>query len=333
VTGEFQQILRYAADLEKVSRRRFITGSVSAALLAADLGFTRHIQEQRKVMEILPVEDEWADAVFPATEWLLFPGYKTSWEEGKWIMNALQPTLHRRGRMAVVGYSNRGLDINEVVAAVRLHIYNEQLETLYFYGHSFGGMVAIEVASRLKQDGIDVGFVLLDCSPHSKFDVREQVMFEGVVHLYDAGYRVPSVLRGGYELGERIVHKDERSWRQIVDQTLAQISPLAPSSVLIQSQSSYIYHFDVTRFRDKLGEMPIAFIGNPKDRTVEYESARAGWAEAFPANLVSADRITVGALPAHASPQWNPLIYQDIIGDLQDQLFPLPGGGGNMQMY
>ena len=51
----------------------------------------------------------------------------------------------------------------------------------------------------------------------------DQSWFEGVVFLYESGFRFPTVLRGGYELGERMLHKDERSWGQILDQTLEQL--------------------------------------------------------------------------------------------------------------
>ncbi len=76
----------------------------------------------------------------------------------------------------------------------------------------------------------------------------DQSWFEGVVFLYESGFRFPTVLRGGYEFGERMLHKDERSWGQVLDQSLEQLLPIAPSSVLIQSESAYIYHFEATRF-------------------------------------------------------------------------------------
>lgn len=327
-----ERLLKYSQNVKRMSRRSFLTGSALSLTLATDLYITRQIQEQREELQILPVEDEEAERRFPNARWIVFPGYKTSWEEGTWIANSLKPALGQRGQISVMGYSNRGLDVNNIVAAMNRYVRNFQVEKLYFYGHSFGGMVAVEVAARLLDRGIQVEFILLDSSPHSRFDVLDQAMFEGIVFLYEAGYRVPTALRGGYELGERILHKDERTWRQIIDQTLAQLSPLAPSSVLIQSQSSYIYHYNVTRFQ-QLGSTGIAFIGNPNDGTVDYTTARPGWATAFPSNLVSADHVTQGAIPAHASPQWNPLIYQAIVEDLQDEFLPLPRGGGVKSVY
>jgi hypothetical protein len=141
------------------------------------------------------------------------------------------------------------------------------------------------------------------------------------------------VLRGGYELGERMLHKDERSWGQILDQTLEQLAPIAPSNVLIQSESAYIYHFDAGRFAGKLGGTRMAFIGNPRDSTVDYETAKDSWTLTFKDNIVPETLHTDGARPAHASPGWNPFVYRPIIDKLQDGLFPLPSGGGKKTVF
>lgn len=303
-------------------------------MLAGDMLFTRRVQSERRVNRILEVPDDFADAYYPDASWFLFPGYKTSWEEAQWILNALRGALNKRARLAAVGYSNQGLDIDELVIAVIEHVRANKLTKLFFYGHSFGGMVATQVAARLRElHGVEVSFILLDSSPYSRQDVLDQSWFDGVVFLYERGFRFPSVLRGGYELGERVIHKDERSWRQILDQTWEQLSPIAPSSVLIQSESAYIYHFEGNRFVDKLGGAKMAFIGNPRDRTVSYQTAAQSWSSAFRTNIVSADIQTEGALPAHASPGWNPNVYRPILERLLDEFFPLPGGGSRVSVF
>ena len=327
-------MLRRAVELKRVSRRSFLIGAGSASLLAADMLFTQRVQAERRVSRILEVPDDVAERYYPHASWILFPGYKTSWEEALWILNALRGSLNKRGQLAAVGYSNEGLDIDEVVIAVIEHVRAHNLTTLYFYGHSFGGMVATQVAARLRElHGVEVAFILLDSSPVSRHDVLDQSWFEGVVVLYESGFRFPTVLRGGYELGERMLHKNERSWGQVVDQTLEQLSPIAPSSVLIQSESAYIFHFEASRFVGKLGATKMAFIGNPRDKTVDYETARDTWSLSFKTNMVSDDLRTDGARPEHASPGWSPFIYRPIIEKLQDDLFPLPGGGGKKTAF
>ena len=327
-------MLRDAVELKRFSRRSFLIGAGTASLLAADMLFTRRVQTERRTNRIIEVRDDVAERYFPHASWILFPGYKTSWEEAQWILNALRGSLNKRGRLAAVGYSNEGLDIDEVVIAVIEHVRAHNLTTLYFYGHSFGGMVATQVAARLRElHGVEVAFILLDSSPASRHDVLDQSWFEGVVLLYESGFRFPTVLRGGYELGERMLHKNERSWGQIVDQSLEQLSPIAPSSVLIQSESAYIYHFDASRFIGKLGDTKMAFIGNPRDKTVDYETARDVWSLTFKNNMVSDGLRTDGARPEHASPGWSPFVYRPIIEKLQNDFFPLPNGGGKKTAF
>lgn len=332
--GTLARVLRQAAELKSFSRRSFLIGAGASTALAADMLFTRQVQAERRATKILPVADDFAASYYPNSSWILFPGYKTSWEEAQWILNSIRGSLRQRGQMAAVGYSNLGLEVTEVADAVLDYVNAHKLNTLYFYGHSFGGMLATEVAAVLRErNGVSVKLILLDSSPYSKYDILDQSWFDGVVFLYESGFQVPSVLRGGYELGERVVNKHERTWGQIWDQTLEQLSPIAPSSVLIQSESDYIYHFDGTRFADGLGDTRMAFIGNPNDATVNYATARAAWAKAFPLNIASTGRRTDGARPAHASPQWNPFIYNPIIEDLQNELFPLPRAGSRVVFY
>jgi pimeloyl-ACP methyl ester carboxylesterase len=328
------RLLWEAAALKQFSRRAFLAGAGGSGVLAADMLLTREVQSQRRSNRILALPDDFADAYYPDASWFLFPGYKTSWEEAQWILNSLRGALNKRARLAAVGYSNQGLDIDGLVIALIEHVRARKLTKLYFYGHSFGGMVATQVAARLHElHGVEVQFIVLDSSPYSKHDVLDQSWFDGVVFLYERGFRFPSTLRGGYELGERVIHKDERSWRQILDQTLEQLSPIAPSSLLIQSESAYIYHFDGTRFVDKLGSAKMAYIGNPRDRTVRYETAVEAWAVAFKANMVSTELQTEGAAPAHASPGWNPNIYRPILQELLDEYFPLPRGGSRVTVF
>ena len=328
------RLLAQAAALKRFSRRTFLAGAGASGLLAADMLVTRQVQSQRRSTRILSVPDDFADAYYPDASWFLFPGYKTSWEEAQWILNTLRGSLNKRARLAAVGYSNLGLSVTEVVNAIADYIAAQKITKLFFYGHSFGGMLATQVAARLQAlEGVQVQFILLDSSPYSAHDVLDQSWFDGVVFLYESGVRFPSTLRGGYELGERIIHKDERSWRQILDQTLEQLSPIAPSNVLVQTESAYIYHFDGSQFAGKLGTAKMAFIGNPKDGTVDYETASETWAVVFKDNMVSSNLQTTGAAPAHASPGWNPQIYRPLVTELLDGFFPLPRGGTRVSIF
>ncbi|UUL76470.1 hypothetical protein NG819_00955 [Pseudarthrobacter sp. Fe7] len=206
------RLLAEAAALKRFSRRTFLAGAGASGLLAADMLVTREVQSQRRSTRILSVPDDFADAYYPDARLVPVPRIQNQREEAQWILNTLRGSLNKRARLAAVGYSNLGLNITEVVNAITDYVAAEKITKLFFYGHSFGGMLATQVAARLLAlQGIQVQFILLDSSPYSAHDVLDQSWFDGVVFLYESGVRFPSTLRGGYELGERIIHKDERS--------------------------------------------------------------------------------------------------------------------------
>ncbi len=128
-------------------------------------------------------------------------------------------------------------------------------------------MVATQVAARLRElHGVEVEFILLDSSPYSQYDVLDQSWFEGVVVLYESGFRFPTVLRGGYELGERVLHKHERSLAPDRGPDPGAALPDRPVQRADPDRIGLHLPFRPDRFVGKLGDAKMAFIGNPRDR-------------------------------------------------------------------
>ncbi|MGO4454514.1 thioesterase domain-containing protein [Arthrobacter sp. RAF14] len=321
---DLASLLRTADGMRRLSRRGFLWLGGASAILTADLAYTRAIAEQRRLTTILTLGDDSPGDAPADAGWFLLPGFKTSWDEARFILTSLKPAIGRWGRMAAVGYSNLGLSVYDVVDAIAASIRLRKIRYVFLYGHSFGGMLAVETAVLLwERHQIQVRFILLDSSPASRYDVLDQESFDGVVYSYERGVPIPTIVRGGYELGERIVNKHERTWRQVLEQTAEQLSPLAPSSFLIQSEAAYVYGFDLRFLAGRLPYTSLVFIGNPGDGTVDYFTARQGWRNAFPSRLLSSDIETLGAIPAHASPQWSPQVYHPILEQIMDRHFPL----------
>ena len=159
---------------------------------------------------------------------------------------SLRGALRQRGQLAAVGYSNQGLDIDQIVIAVIEHVRATTDQPVLLrpqlrrHGGDAGGRPPARTARR--RGGVHP----------AGLQPLQQVRCPGPELVRRRGGALrgripdPAVLRGGYELGERIVHKDERTWRRLWTRALEQLSPIAPSSVLIQSESAYIYHFDAT---------------------------------------------------------------------------------------
>ncbi|WP_083701848.1 alpha/beta fold hydrolase [Tersicoccus sp. Bi-70] len=323
LTGTAEQ-LRFIARTRAMSRRAFLRTAAVGAVLATDLGITGRIAHERSTHTVQGVGSAEADALHPTTSWLVLPGFKLSWEESQWVLASLAPAMVTRGRLAWAGYSNEGLEIAALTRAALAYATERGITSMLLYGHSFGGMVAVQLAVRLRRAGLAVPLIVLDSTPHSRLDVLNSRWFDGLAYSYELGYAIPSTVRAAMEFGERVANKNERTWQQIADQTAAQLSPLAPSNTLIQSESAYIYNYDAGVFANDLGSTAVGYLGNAGDDTVDAVNAAAGWADTLPRNLVPPLISTAGARPAHASPQWNPQLYQQALDRLCWQCLPVP---------
>ena len=326
-----------SAETKKPGRRRFITGMLGTIGTMACYGgdvLATEIRRKRKRTEILPLDNQEAKDAFPDTAWVLFPGFKTTWEESQWLTRSLEPALEQRGQLACLGYSNDGLNIHEIYDSLTSYIAENNLSTLYFYGHSMGGMVATEIAAKIRQtSSVDIPLIMLDSSPSSDHDVLDRSMFDWLVRADDYDIPIPSSWRGIAELAERIQNKNERTFPQIIDQTMEQLSPIACSTKLMKSQASYITHFEPSRFANQLGDTRLIHIGNPQDKTVDYYRSEQGWRSSLPNNYLPTNFILHDTQPAHASPQWNPDKYQAKMRAVQSAFLPLPKDPYQPQYY
>lgn len=320
------ELLQSVQEVRKISRRMLLGMAALAGIAYADMSYTKEIQRERNYVDIKTISSKETAEKFPNNSWLFLPGFKTSWEEADWMAGSLQQTMQERGQIARVGYSNTGFVFEDIYQSVRSHIDQNNLHDLFLYGHSFGGMLAVQVAARLEQDNapVNVRLITLDSSPHSRDDVKDQQMFDDIALTYSPNYLTPTAARAVLELGERVAHKNERSWQTVVQQTIDQLKPAAPSTELMQTEAVYIYSYNAGRYTDKLNPLTkVCHIGNPLDDTVDFARAHTGWQQALPHNFLSAPYSTVGTHPPHASPQWNSGIYNAQLREIQYFLLPL----------
>jgi pimeloyl-ACP methyl ester carboxylesterase len=325
--SEPAKLLHGASELQKFSRRTLLGMGALAGVAFTDMIYTKEIQRERNYVDIKTISNKETYNTFPNSSWLFFPGFKTSWEEADWMASTLEPTMKERGQIARVGYSNTGFDMDTIYRAVRTHIAKNNLTDLFFYGHSFGGMAAVEIAARLQQDEtpVNVRLISLDSTPHSRYDVKDQQMFDDIALTYNPEYLTPSTARAVMELSERVVHKNERSWLTVFQQTIDQLKPAAPSTQLMQTEAVYIYGYHADRYSNRLNpNTRISYMGNPLDDTVDFHGAVAGWKQDLPHNFLASPYSTTGTHPAHASPQWNGGIYNMQLREIQHFLLPLP---------
>lgn len=304
---QFQHEISTARRINKLSRRRFSQLTLAMGCLAMDRYVANKLQEERSVTTITELEHEEAHVNFPNAAWLVLPGFKMGWDDSRLIASKLSEPMSRRGRIAYMGYSNEGFDIDEVKHEVTDFTEKQGIENLYIFGHSFGGMVAKEVASYLKdRSGAKVDLIVADSSPSSRYVVRDGLQLNVLASMHTAQLPLPLMARGSFEIGERAFNKHERTWAQVYHQSREQLLPTAPSSLLIKSQAQYINRYDINA-HPLAPSTKVAMIANMADETVNISRATKEWADACGDQFEGV--CWTHARPAHASPQWNPDEY------------------------
>lgn len=308
---QFQQDITAIEHVSKFTRRNLLKGAVMFGALAADYYATERLHAPRNHTEIMEIEDPSAMEKFPDTAWLLLPGFKKGWEDSYDILESVAPSLRNYGRTLCMGYSNEGLNRQEIKEKTVAYAKKEGLTTINLYGHSFGGMLAIELAVHLQQNtDISVNMIMLDSSPSGREDVLGEHWFDWLVRSEKTGVAVPTFLRLCGEAGELIVNKNERTWRQIGHQAIEQVSSSAPSTKLIQSEAAYIAQFSAQDYADLDPSTDIVILANVNDDTIDFPRAIFNWQRALPNNF-RRNYSTKGVWPTHASSKWNKGTYQE----------------------
>lgn len=325
-----------AERYDRISSRRSFLHAVGNVAALATVGavswdtMAEVLRDHNRVV-IETLHDEQAEAAFPHTTTLYFPGLKNTWGESAANLRALQPALREFSQMASVGYSNRGFDEDEIYDEVVDYLTANDIHTVNLYGGSMGGLLSIALAARLGSAGFNVPTVFCDSTPGGPEDVRDQATFQCMVWGYQAGLTLPECFRFLGEFEERCAHKNERSLSQIWEESWEQLGPRACSSELVQSQTYYISRFRLQDYDEKLGKTKVVYLGNEGDVVVDHNRAFAQFAKKLPRHFVPTTYTTEGAY--HASPQWYGQQYCQEIGLIAKDLHLIPRRSSVVKYY
>lgn len=279
-------------------------------------------RREHTAVSIQPLPDAEAENTFAHTTTLYLPGLKNTWHESHDNLVALQPSLRHIGRMASLGYSNKGFDVDEVADTILTHLDKNRVSKVNLYGGSFSGMVATQITPRLQAAGYEVPVIFCDSSPSGPADVIDQITFRCMAWAAKYNVSVPDVARLVSELSERAQHKNERSLLQIIEQSFEQITPQACSTELAMTQVNYIDGFEASAYRDQLGATKMAYLGNAGDVVVNNPTAFATWRDTYPNNMHQTAFDTGEAY--HASPKYGKDEYNQQLGRVIELLDLVP---------
>lgn len=317
---------KHTRQIPDVPRRFFFLTMGAAAVatafqtnIAVDTKLTERTQYRITTPE--NAENKSAALKFPGKTWYLLGGFRVSYRDSGRKLEALQSAMNLRASASYIGYSNEGIDIAQLFIAIQRDVFERKINTVYFYGDSFGGMAAVVLASLLTQTGIRVKLIVMGSSPSNVADTLDP----GSEYISLAGQVVPYLgLLGrlGAGIWGGLANPNGQGMYQAARGGISSsLDPNNNSLILSTTQATFLQAFP----RQYDGGVPastgIGLIYDPEDFIVNASSAIRGW-EA----LLAKNPHFVYDVPhtGHASPEIHPEIYRTALTVILDELDPPP---------
>lgn len=105
-----------------------------------------------------------ASPEYARSDTLLIPGFNVY--SARPAAEAIRKSLTKRGSVTALQHASGRFSIDDLTQATRAHIEDHQLNSLTLLGSSLGGMIAVDLASRIPE----VNLVIVDSSPADPSD-------------------------------------------------------------------------------------------------------------------------------------------------------------------
>jgi pimeloyl-ACP methyl ester carboxylesterase len=262
-------------------RRRFLRlgGEVVALAVAGDT-IAGEIMWGGTNPEIHKIDNPEAAHLFPDTYTLAIGGFNVANVEG--LGKTVETILPGYGQTAYLQNSSNGIDMRDIEREALRFIKENNVNRLRIYGHSMGGMVAIELAAYLKDRVGLLEAIILDCTPASHLDLRGNkqagtlllhVADELSLHLGPAARVVMETASPILDGRDDIVTICLNSMNKV-------LSPdkICPNG-LLESQGSFMRTFNIADHYDVFSESTHIIELRPadfdRDETVDNKSSHA----------------------------------------------------------
>jgi len=211
-----------------------------------------------------------------------FPGFTMP---GDLLARAFAPHLGDDDAMLVVGYAERGIDIDAIHRRVIREIAAMSPARVRVYGASMGGVCARELLARYRRDGTPFGPVVLvlDTAPSQVGDVRQP----GALFDLAVGYRGGPLSTVGWAAASRLRGQPpaEPSADRRVTAAASHAGAWAGMPA-ITSQAAYLGGSTAPRPGElvPVAERVVYLRGRPggPDPLIDVDRAITGWRQAFP---------------------------------------------------
>ena len=318
--------VKHARQLPDMPRRLFFLTMGAAAVstaFKANISADALLTERTQYRVTTPENDEnmTAAARFPGKTWYLLGGFRVSYRDTGRKLAALQAVMNERAPASYIGYSNDGIDVAQLFIAIQRDVYERKIDTVYFYGDSFGGMVAVTLGSMLASVGLQVKLIVMGSSPSNVSDTLDP----GKEYINLAGRIVPylGILgRLGAGIWGGLANPNGQGMYQAARRGISHsFDPNNNSLILSTTQATFLSAFP----RQYDGGLPtttsIGLIYDPDDFIVNARAAIRGWEALLPRNPRFEYKVPK---TGHASPEIHPDIYGTALTVVLNELDPPP---------
>ena len=315
-----------AHQIADMPRRKFFLTMGAAALTTAfqaNIALDAQLTERSQYRIATPDNEanQTAAARFPGRTWYLLGGFRVSYRDAGRKLEALQQAMNQRAPASYIGYSNEGIDIAQLFIAIQRDIHARNIDTVYFYGDSFGGMAAVVLASLLTDIGVKVRLIVMGSSPSNVADTLDP----GKEYISIAGKVVPYLgLLGrlGAGLWGGLSNPNGQGMYEAARGGVARsLDSNNNSLILSTTQATFLQAFP----RQFDGDVPtstgLGLIYDPEDFIVNAAMAKLGWEALLPRNPRFAYDVPH---TGHASPEIHPEVYRTALSVVLDALDPRP---------
>lgn len=287
-----------------MARRNFLRlGTRAAALAMAGDTIAGEVLWGGTNPEIHTIDNPEAARRFPDTYTLAIGGFNVSDVEG--LGRAVEAILPGFGQVAYLKSSTNGLDMRDIEREAVRFIKENNVSRLRLYGHSMGGMVAVQLGAMLKDNVDTLEAIMLDCTPASHFDLRGNKQ-TGVKILEAADTWLPPMGPGARFLMEAASPLMDGRDDVVTVCLNAMNKVVSPrkicSNQLVEAQASLIRTFNAAHFNGTFSDVTSIIRLRPADYdadgTIDNRSSFTRWEEGLGRSLLDVPVVGSG----HADP-------------------------------
>lgn len=249
----------------------------------------------------------------PHTYTLVIGGFNVFNMEGLGV--TIADVLQGQGQVAYLKQADNGISMPDIEREVVRFIEENDVLRLSIYGHSMGGMLAVQLAALLKEKVPYLEAVYLDCTPASHYDLRDDKQ-AGAWLLHKADEMALSLGPGARMIAETIspiINGDTDIMRVCRNAIHKVASGELCSNQLVEAQASVIRLFNPADYQSDFQDNTRILRLRPKDydadQTINNETSLPRFRSGFNRRVI--DVPVIGS--SHADPGTHTKAYRDAV--------------------